>query len=177
MAPEVFLGQHYTEKVDVFSFGVALYELMARSLLVFTQLPPDADQDALNRYAAQVAGGFRPLRPKKMPQEVWDIITWCWNHDPLQRPCMSQVVAALEKLLPKEQHEQRHHSSGTTCRTLSKTLVQSNGESSSKTRPPPLPVEAANQVTVHPCISPDQGFAAEDADWVASKACCNCVIS
>jgi serine/threonine protein kinase len=49
MAPEVFLALPYTEKVDVFSFGVALYELMTRSLLVFTQLPPGADEEALNR--------------------------------------------------------------------------------------------------------------------------------
>jgi serine/threonine protein kinase len=39
MAPEVFLGQPYNEKVDVFSFGVLLYELLSRCLLMFSELP------------------------------------------------------------------------------------------------------------------------------------------
>jgi serine/threonine protein kinase len=33
MAPEVLAGGTYSEKVDVFSFGVMLYELMMGSLL------------------------------------------------------------------------------------------------------------------------------------------------
>ncbi|KXZ48889.1 hypothetical protein GPECTOR_24g178 [Gonium pectorale] len=34
MAPEVFQAQPYNEKVDVFSFGVMMYELLARELLL-----------------------------------------------------------------------------------------------------------------------------------------------
>ena len=37
-APEVVLGQPYNEKVDVFSFGVLAYELLARSMLLFTHV-------------------------------------------------------------------------------------------------------------------------------------------
>jgi serine/threonine protein kinase len=33
MAPEVVVGGAYSEKVDVFSFGVMLYELLCGALL------------------------------------------------------------------------------------------------------------------------------------------------
>ncbi len=33
MAPEVLQGGAYSEKVDVFSFGIMLYELMSQTVL------------------------------------------------------------------------------------------------------------------------------------------------
>lgn len=30
MAPEVMMGRHYTEKVDVYSFGINLFEMLSR---------------------------------------------------------------------------------------------------------------------------------------------------
>lgn len=43
MAPEVYQAKQYNEKSDVFSFGVVLYELMARVLVVFTELPTNSN--------------------------------------------------------------------------------------------------------------------------------------
>jgi hypothetical protein len=43
------------------------------------------------RYAAKVAEGFRPPQPKKISQELWELISYCWHQDPTERPCMSQV--------------------------------------------------------------------------------------
>jgi serine/threonine protein kinase len=42
MAPEVYLNHSYNEKSDVFSFGVVLYELFAKCLVVFTELPTNS---------------------------------------------------------------------------------------------------------------------------------------
>eukprot|EP00775_Hariotina_reticulata_P012407 gene12407-12542_t len=95
-APEVTLGLPYNEKVDVFSFGVLLYELTARCMLFFTELPTNtSDASEPDRYAAKVAQGYRPSRPKKMPQELWELISACWQQDPIRRPHITEVIGAV----------------------------------------------------------------------------------
>lgn len=42
-------------------------------------------------YAAKVAQGYRPSQPKAMPDNIWALITACWQQDPLMRPHMSEV--------------------------------------------------------------------------------------
>jgi len=44
-----------------------------------------------------------------MPQEVWDLISACWQQDPIPRPHITEVVAAVltELLEVEEQHRRR----------------------------------------------------------------------
>ena len=46
MAPEVVLGQPYNEKVDVFSFGVILFEVLNRKLMLVDEIKTDPRKDA-----------------------------------------------------------------------------------------------------------------------------------
>lgn len=46
MAPEVVLGQPYNEKVDVFSFGVILFEVLNRKLMLVDEIKNDPRKDA-----------------------------------------------------------------------------------------------------------------------------------
>ncbi|GAX73164.1 hypothetical protein CEUSTIGMA_g617.t1 [Chlamydomonas eustigma] len=91
MSPEVFCHEPYNEKADVYSFGVMLYEVFARNMLVTT--PAGNDPDG---YAARVAKGHRPEKPIKMDPDLFELIDWCWKQDPNERPHMKEVIKCLE---------------------------------------------------------------------------------
>jgi hypothetical protein len=86
----------------VFSLGVILYELMSRSLLLYTHTPANKPEDCL-RYAGKVAAGFRPRQPKIIPDIIWAVIEACWEQEPADRPPATWVVQQLQQLLAQEQ--------------------------------------------------------------------------
>ncbi|GLI71136.1 hypothetical protein VaNZ11_016235 [Volvox africanus] len=104
MAPEVFRGEPYNEKVDVHSFGVMMYELLARDLLLVryiggTRAGAELGVRDPHQYAKKVCEGFRPPRHPRIPEAQWQLIQACWHPDPLVRPDMAEVAATLEAVL------------------------------------------------------------------------------
>jgi serine/threonine protein kinase len=99
MAPEVFKDQPYNEKVDIFSFGVLMYNLCYRvipSLMIMS----NGDNEDMVVYAKRVADGFRqPLNNEKVPVEINNIIEECWSEKPSDRPSAAKVVASLDAVL------------------------------------------------------------------------------
>jgi hypothetical protein len=76
----------------VFSFAIIMYELFAKAMLVFTELPVGTtDTTAPDRYAEKVADGYRPRKPTSVHPDVWALVEDCWQQDPLERPSMGEV--------------------------------------------------------------------------------------
>ncbi|KAG2485135.1 hypothetical protein HYH03_016122 [Edaphochlamys debaryana] len=102
MAPEVFRNMPYNEKVDVFSFGVLVYEVFSRNMLVVSALNLKElrlmGKDTPEGYASHVASGYRPPRPNAMPLPLYELISACWAADPCNRPAMADVVETLRVL-------------------------------------------------------------------------------
>jgi len=98
MAPEVLAGMpHYDEKVDVYSFGVCLYELATRT-------PPFQEYEHLNPVSVGMMicnNGVRPnlgLIPPDMPPQLDFLMKSCWQHQPQLRPDFGQIIAILKRL-------------------------------------------------------------------------------
>jgi serine/threonine protein kinase len=92
MAPEVFSGATYDEKVDVYSFAMILFEMICREV-------PFADEDpeAIGPMAVQ---GIRPdmeAVPQHCCETVISLMTACWDGQPCSRPSFSQILEILEQ--------------------------------------------------------------------------------
>ncbi|XP_057763990.1 serine/threonine-protein kinase CTR1 isoform X2 [Salvia miltiorrhiza] len=92
MAPEVLRNEPSTEKSDVFSFGVILWELI-------TERIPWVDLNSL-----QVVGvvGFMNSRldiPNNIDPHISSIISECWTSNPEDRPSFKDMIPKLANLV------------------------------------------------------------------------------
>lgn len=56
-----------------------------------------------DRIVELVRRGVRPTRPtalgEKIPDDLWAIMVYCWNHDPSQRPTALNLRHELKRRL------------------------------------------------------------------------------
>ncbi|KXZ49131.1 hypothetical protein GPECTOR_23g6 [Gonium pectorale] len=90
MAPEMYRQEAYTEKVDVFSYGVIIFEVCAISIA--------GTEEEIESYAAKVSRGYRPPLPAAWPEALRRLIAACWEQDPALRPSMAAVKEALARM-------------------------------------------------------------------------------
>ena len=120
MAPEVFRDEQYNEKVDIFSFGVVVYNLCYRVIPALT-IMSNGDCEDMVAYAKRVADGFRqPLNNDKIPAELNSIIEDCWRDNPSDRPGANNVVERLRRFMDSGalDHEESSPSSSSCCCSL-----------------------------------------------------------
>ncbi|XP_066468812.1 mitogen-activated protein kinase kinase kinase 7 isoform X1 [Tiliqua scincoides] len=93
MAPEVFEGSNYSEKCDVFSWGIILWEVITR------RKPFDEIGGPAFRIMWAVHNGTRPPLIKNLPKPIESLMTRCWSKDPSQRPSMEEIVKIMIHLM------------------------------------------------------------------------------
>lgn len=99
MAPETILPTlktAYTEKCDVYSFGIVVWEIVAQGKLPFQEFANEQVMSVKERIVKQ---GLRPLIPTTCPEDLARLIFDCWNGDPTHRPAFNQIIFVLEHML------------------------------------------------------------------------------
>ncbi|XP_051811685.1 mitogen-activated protein kinase kinase kinase 7-like [Acanthochromis polyacanthus] len=93
MAPEVFEGSNYSEKCDVFSWGIILWEVITR------KKPFDEIGGSAFCIMWAVHRGTRPPLIKDLPEPIETLMTRCWDKEPSQRPSMNEVKNTMSHLM------------------------------------------------------------------------------
>ncbi|XP_071134704.1 mitogen-activated protein kinase kinase kinase 7-like isoform X9 [Mytilus edulis] len=92
MAPEVFEGNMYSEKCDVFSFGIILWEVITR------RKPFDEIGGPAFRIMWAVHNGTRPPLISNLPKPLELLMVRCWSGNPAERPSMIEVARIMTHL-------------------------------------------------------------------------------
>eukprot|EP01103_Thecamoeba_quadrilineata_P015724 TRINITY_DN5055_c0_g1_i1.p1 TRINITY_DN5055_c0_g1~~TRINITY_DN5055_c0_g1_i1.p1 ORF type:complete len:503 (+),score=96.04 TRINITY_DN5055_c0_g1_i1:1-1509(+) len=100
LAPEIISNRNYTEKADIYSFGIILYELLCRK-------EPYEELDFLWEVQEAVIKGTKPNIPPEIEQANYNpalyptfhgLIKECWDSTPESRPTSAKIVKTMKTL-------------------------------------------------------------------------------
>ena len=83
-APEMFDGGGYTNKVDVYSYGMVLYEMVSGE-------QPFRGMKGIEILKAVVERQERPRMPIRAPHQLKKLMQICWNANPSKRPSFETI--------------------------------------------------------------------------------------
>ena len=92
MPPELLKNGVFSTAVDVYSFGILLWELLATT-------PPYPENNPGHILMTVVHEGRRPQITDRYPQMYADLIKDCWKQDAAERPKFVQIVRRLKGML------------------------------------------------------------------------------
>ncbi|XP_060911278.1 LIM domain kinase 1-like isoform X1 [Labrus mixtus] len=93
MAPEMINGKSYDERVDIFSFGIMICEIIGR-----VSADPD-DLPRSNDFGLNVAGFLQQYHPPQCPSSFLPLAVLCCDIDADKRPSFSKLEEGLGNLL------------------------------------------------------------------------------
>lgn len=97
MAPEVLAAEKYTEKADVFSYGVVLWETVTRQC-------PYEGLSQIQAALGVLNNNLRPTIPANCPPLFKKLMTLCWVSKPEERPTFEAIL----EILHNHAHEDFH---------------------------------------------------------------------
>jgi len=101
MAPEVALGKEYNHSVDVYSFGIILWQIV-KGKVPFNGLGRRTYMENV------VIGGDRPKLDRSWNKQFIRLLRRCWCEDKSLRPTFTEIVSELDALILIEETSAKH---------------------------------------------------------------------
>eukprot|EP00536_Pseudo-nitzschia_multiseries_P007011 jgi/Psemu1/304515/fgenesh1_kg.156_\ len=92
MSPEVYLGQHYNTKADVYSWAIVFHSMI-------TLQRPFEMYDAELHKLLVCTEGIRPTIYKEWPRPIQELLSRGWAAKSSDRPSMNDVCCYIQELL------------------------------------------------------------------------------
>ena len=92
---QVFRHEPYDETVDVYSFAMILYNLMAGHA-------PWPNKNGVKAVKCAAIDNTRPMVPRHWDAVLSNLMVECWSEDPRKRPHFTHILETLQML-----HEKR----------------------------------------------------------------------
>lgn len=89
MAPEIYRGEKFNYKVDVFAFGMVMYAVLSG------KLPFSECNGSPYLIYTNIVEHIMPKIPKSVAREYQEIIQSCWQDNPQLRPEFDEICAAF----------------------------------------------------------------------------------
>ena len=94
MAPELLEDNTFTEKSDVYSYAIVLWEIWSRQV-------PWSDLRPMQIMRKVVDKRERPPVPAGMPAELRELMVRSWAHAPADRPDFAEISSKLKASRPR----------------------------------------------------------------------------
>jgi hypothetical protein len=94
MAPEIIVNKRYSTKVDVYSYGIIIWEVCTR------KIPYSSMSQQYIQFYVSVKKGRPNLKiiPNDTPPKIVQLMQMCWEHKPNNRPGFDYIVDFLRNL-------------------------------------------------------------------------------
>ena len=102
MAPELIRNEHCSDQVDVWSFGVCLWELLT------CEVPYHGVEEPAVVYGVGIQSLHLPI-PTGAPDGFTVLLRLCWNTNPKHRPEFRQILIHLDILAADPSFAQLPH--------------------------------------------------------------------
>jgi serine/threonine protein kinase len=96
MAPEFIKDNIFTDKADIYAYGILCWEIMMRDTIPYKNIPEVTflvgDPEVLK---------MRPFIPDDFDSDIRTLLEWCWHGEFKLRPDFNTVIKELENLIQK----------------------------------------------------------------------------
>jgi hypothetical protein len=94
MAPEVISSQIYSTKVDVYSYGIIIWEVCTRKI-PYSHLKKNEIFNNVVKYKERP--NLKIITPDT-PKQLIELMKKCWEHNPNKRPTFKEIINLLQNI-------------------------------------------------------------------------------